>query len=89
MPEESVHWRRWILLTGVAVAGSITLSQATPANASAGSSKDPDTGLICITPQCDFLRSVDGSNVSCRKVWPDNDRRKKVQLRCSKKVERR
>jgi hypothetical protein len=73
------------LLTGMAlIFGAAAVSLPTPADAGGGSRKDPDTGLICMTPQCDVVRTVDGTNVMCVKVWPDNDRRKKPQLRCNR-----
>ena len=63
---------------------ALAISLPVPADAGGGSRKDPDTGLICMTPQCDVVRTVDGTNVMCVKFWPDNDMRKKPQLRCNK-----
>lgn len=74
-----------VLIAGLGVfGGAMTFSGH--AAASAGSSIDPETGLICITLQCDFLASRRDKNIVCQKVWPNNDRRESVDLQCRKKV---
>ncbi len=56
-----------------------------PAFASSGSGIDPDTGHICMTLVCDYVIPRGRKDVICQKVWPGNDRRQKVQLKCYSK----
>lgn len=54
-----------------------------------GNAYDPDTGMLCLTIICDYVRKNGSAHCLCKKVWPNNDRRKRVQLECSKKVDGR
>ena len=73
-------------MAGVMVMGAtIAFCPPAPVRATEGNAYDPDTGLLCLTPACDYVRSPKDKNSICRKVWPNNDRRKKVELDCKKK----
>lgn len=77
-----------IALPVVAIAFAIaaTATSSDRAMASAGDSIDSVSGYICVTLPCDYVISMRDRNVICLKTWPNNDRRRKVELQCKKKI---
>ena len=51
-----------------------------------GDAYDADTGMLCLTIICDYVRKRGSNECICNKVWPNNDRRQRVQLECTKSV---
>lgn len=77
--------RQCTLATAVLFAVSSGLAIATPAFALQDWDIDPDTGLVCVSSDCTYVRLPHNNKCICKKVWPDNDRRAGVRLDCVEK----
>lgn len=69
----------------VIFACALALAAPVPAFALRDWNIDPETGLPCVSSDCQFVRPRNNNKCICKKVWPDNDRRQAVQLECFQK----
>ncbi len=84
-PAKSFVRRISSIAIGLTLAVSVALAFSTPASALQDWTIDPDTGLVCVSSDCTYVRLPHNNSCICKKVWPGNDRRAGVRLECVEK----
>jgi hypothetical protein len=75
----------WITLASFALAVSSAQYFSAPASAFQDWTIDPDTGLVCVSSDCTYVRAPNNSKCICEKVGSTNDISVPVRLKCVQK----
>lgn len=79
-------YRLRALAAAIVLAACASTVLPVPSRAQKSWSIDPDTGLVCVSSDCTYVRAPRNNNCICKKVWPNNDRRSgAVRLDCVQK----
>jgi hypothetical protein len=83
-PSVSSRSRRLVAF-GILFGAGLALTAPNPAQAFKDWTIDPDTGLVCVSSDCTYVRPPNNNKCICKKVWPNNNRREALRLDCVQK----